>query len=169
MTNEKITYKKAVLSDVPLIHQLAVEIWHEYYPNIISRQQIDYMLDLMYSESTLKKQMEAGYDFYIVYAHHMPAGYMGTHQEQNQCWYIDKFYLKKEIRGNQIGKTFFKHVENILINKGISVLRLYVNRENYKSINFYFKCGFTIECTIDKPIGNGFYMNDFIMIKKYTT
>ena len=46
-------------------------------------------------------------------------------------------------------------------------MRLFVNRENFKSINFYFKTGFIIEKIIDQPIGENFYMNDFIMIKKY--
>jgi hypothetical protein len=43
---------------------------------------------------------------------------------------------------------------------------LTVNRKNYKAINFYFKNGFTIKEIADFDIGNGFFMNDFIMIKK---
>jgi ribosomal protein S18 acetylase RimI-like enzyme len=45
-------------------------------------------------------------------------------------------------------------------------IRLTVNRQNYKSINFYFKNGFKIERVEDFDIGSGFWMNDFIMIKQ---
>lgn len=46
------------------------------------------------------------------------------------------------------------------------VIRLQVNRSNYKAINFYFKKGFVIERAEDFDIGNGYFMNDFVMIKK---
>jgi hypothetical protein len=35
---------------------------------------------------------------------------------------------------------------------------------NYKAINFYFKNGFTIEKVADFDIGDGYFMNDFVMI-----
>ena len=39
-----------------------------------------------------------------------------------------------------------------------------VNRMNYKAVNFYFKSGFTIEKVADFDIGDGYFMNDFVMI-----
>jgi RimJ/RimL family protein N-acetyltransferase len=45
-------------------------------------------------------------------------------------------------------------------------IRLTVNRQNYKSINFYFKIGFRIERCADFDIGGGFFMNDFVMCWK---
>jgi hypothetical protein len=35
---------------------------------------------------------------------------------------------------------------------------------NYKSVNFYFRLGFIIEKTTDIDIGDGYFMNDFIML-----
>ena len=43
-------------------------------------------------------------------------------------------------------------------------IRLQVNRMNYKAINFYFKHGFVIEKVADFDIGDGYFMNDFVMI-----
>ena len=43
-------------------------------------------------------------------------------------------------------------------------IRLQVNRQNFKAINFYFKAGFKIEKVADFDIGDGYFMNDFIMI-----
>jgi ribosomal protein S18 acetylase RimI-like enzyme len=42
-------------------------------------------------------------------------------------------------------------------------LRLQVNRQNVVAINFYFKAGFVIEKSADFDIGDGYFMNDFIM------
>ena len=60
-----------------------------------------------------------------------------------------------------IGKALFEHVFGNL--KQITI-RLTVNRQNYKAVNFYFRLGFTIEKIIDIDIDNGFLMNDFVMI-----
>ena len=49
---------------------------------------------------------------------------------------------------------------------GLRELRLQVNRQNFKAINFYFKMGFVIECVADFDIGDGYFMNDFVMLKK---
>ena len=43
-------------------------------------------------------------------------------------------------------------------------MRLQVNRQNYKAINFYFKVGFVIERVADFDIGDGYFMNDFVMV-----
>jgi ribosomal protein S18 acetylase RimI-like enzyme len=45
-----------------------------------------------------------------------------------------------------------------------SRLSLTVNRQNYKAINFYFKEGFRIKEVADFNIGNGYVMNDFVMV-----
>jgi GNAT superfamily N-acetyltransferase len=46
-------------------------------------------------------------------------------------------------------------------------LTLTVNRQNYKSINFYFKNGFKIKSVEDFDIGNGYQMNDFVMERRF--
>jgi ribosomal protein S18 acetylase RimI-like enzyme len=45
-------------------------------------------------------------------------------------------------------------------------VRLNVNRQNYKSINFYFKLGFKIEKVVDIDLDKGYQMNDFIMLHR---
>jgi ribosomal protein S18 acetylase RimI-like enzyme len=63
-----------------------------------------------------------------------------------------------------IGSTFLKHIlEQIPDSESIE---LTVNRQNYKAINFYFKTGFIIKDVADFDIGEGYFMNDFIMIRK---
>ena len=46
---------------------------------------------------------------------------------------------------------------------GYSAIRLNVNRHNEKAMRAYFRNGFNCVKMVDNPIGNGFYMNDFVM------
>jgi ribosomal protein S18 acetylase RimI-like enzyme len=49
--------------------------------------------------------------------------------------------------------------------KGGTALRLNVNRHNTAK-SFYEKLGFIITGTEDADIGNGFFMNDYVMEKQ---
>ena len=49
--------KNAGIDDIPLIRELTFRVWPQTYASILSQEQIDYMLDMMYSEASLKKQI----------------------------------------------------------------------------------------------------------------
>jgi ribosomal protein S18 acetylase RimI-like enzyme len=55
-----ITIQPATADDIPTLRALARRIWDEYYPGIISREQIDYMLARMYDATTLRREMAEG-------------------------------------------------------------------------------------------------------------
>jgi len=83
---------------------------------------------------------------------------------------LGKFYNEESMRlqmleGHRkgLGRRSF---ELLLKSLGDSVkaIRLQVNRQNYKPINFYFKMGFVIERVADFDIGDGYFMNDFVMV-----
>ena len=48
----------ATLLDIPLINELAQKVWRVYYKDIISEEQIEYMLEKMYSSAALHNQMQ---------------------------------------------------------------------------------------------------------------
>lgn len=55
------------ISDIPLIRNLTFRIWPQTYASILSQEQIDFMLEKMYSEASLIRQMkEEGCSFIIV-------------------------------------------------------------------------------------------------------
>ena len=59
---------KVSTESIPLIQQLSKEIWNKVYPSIISHEQIDFMLNMMYSNASLEKQMlEQGHQFMVVF------------------------------------------------------------------------------------------------------
>ena len=156
-------FRSASLNDIPLIHQLAQKIWREHYPSIISNKQIEFMLNDRYTERAIKEGMQRGEKYFLAYANEKPVAYAGIEWKE-EFYYLHKFYLDVAKHRTGIGKQFFDYVlKQIDSSKPI---KLQVNRTNFKAINFYFKVGFVIENVGDFDIGGGYFMNDFVMIRK---
>lgn len=52
------TIRKATVADYELIHMMAKEVFPATYKDILSPEQLDYMMDWMYAPSNVRKQME---------------------------------------------------------------------------------------------------------------
>lgn len=160
-----LSISKATIGDCKIISDLAVRIWKKHYPDIISMEQIEYMLRLMYSEDALIKQMQEGQEFYLLSDNNKQIGYISFTHQGSGDYFLHKFYLENENQGKGTGTFFFREMLNRL-DQPVTI-RLTVNRQNFKSINFYFKNGFIIEKVADFDIGNGFVMNDFVMLRRH--
>jgi diamine N-acetyltransferase len=158
---DEVKLSSASLADIPAISDLAKKIWLQYYPSIISKRQISYMLKLMYSEKSLNEQFNVkGHSFYFIRTESGNIGFLSVNPEEGNNWFINKFYIDQELASKGIGTTTFKELLQLLKPKKLT---LTVNRQNFKAINFYFKCGFKIREVKDFDIGKGYVMNDFIM------
>ncbi len=160
---EILQYKIADKTDIPVIHDLARRIWNQHYPAIITQQQIDYMLDKMYSAEALASQMDQGHQFRIVSEGAAPLGYLSFSDQGNGDFFLHKFYIDTTLHRKGIGSRFFDQVFGGI--PGLQRIRLTVNRKNNTAINFYFRKGFVIEEVKDFDIGNGYEMNDFILLR----
>lgn len=157
--------KIATTSDISAIYQLASEIWYDHYLSIITAEQIEYMLDKFYSPQALEKSIREGQLIYLINNESkISIGYLAVTEKQPRHWFMNKFYIQTQIQGKGIGADILKQWENLAQPKELS---LQVNRKNFKSINFYFKTGFVIKEVADFDIGNGYSMDDFIMVKRY--
>jgi len=157
-----ISFKKATLSDIPLIRSLADRIWWRHYPAIITNDQIEYMLELMYSERSITEQMQKHQNYTLIYADGEPVGYYAVSEKSPGHFFLHKFYIDTDQHRKGIGATAFDHIkENDC--KGYKEITLQVNRRNIKAVNFYFKHGFVIDYVDDFDIGNGYTMDDFFM------
>lgn len=157
-----IQLRQASAADAPVIAAMAQRIWHEHYVPIIGADQVDYMLERFYSSDALSAQMEEGQAFWLPESDGALLGYLSISLKEPGNYFLHKFYIDNDRRGRGLGKVILER----LLSKypDLRELRLTVNRQNYKSINFYFRIGFTIEQCIDIPIGNGYEMNDFQML-----
>ena len=159
-----LKFRKANEQDVALIAQLADNIWRRHYITIITIEQIEFMLKTMYSSESLLKQMKEGHQFTLVYNGAKAIGYISLSTKDNKNYFLHKFYVEVDDQGKGVGSELFKYVLNEM--PTAETIELTVNRQNYKAINFYFKKGFVIKEVADFDIGNGYFMNDFVMIKK---
>lgn len=162
---QNFSTRTATEDDIPLINLLAQKIWRLHYPSIITQQQIEFMLEKMYSTEALKKQMEEGHCFELCYTNEKPIGYCSFSKQERGNYFLHKMYIDTTQHHKGIGTRFLNEVFGKI--NDIKNFRLTVNRKNYAAINFYFKNGFIIEAVKDFDIGSGFWMNDFVMIRNF--
>ena len=155
-----ISFKPAAENDISLIAQLADKIWREHYPAMITVKQIDYMLRTRYSAPVIATQMKAGEQFYLAYLDNEAVGYASIELKESY-YYLHKFYLDVSKHRRGVGKEFFAYLLRQM--DASKPIKLQVNRQNIKAINFYFKMGFTIEYSADFNIGENYFMQDFVM------
>ena len=155
MANIEIVEKK----DLKIIHDLAHVIWPLVYDYMISKDQIDYMLDKMYSVSSLEKQMEEGDVFILLVEDEIPHGFASYRIHHND--------LRVRLHKLYVGLKMLSHIFEDGRSPGKKAIELNVNRNN-KSIGFYQHIGFVIEKSEDIEIGNGYQMNDYVMVKDLT-
>lgn len=167
MSNEdNFVIRKADETDAHTINILAHATWPQTYGDILSEPQLQYMLDLFYSESSLHEQMRTGHLFYIAEMNSEPVGFISlSHDHTAGAYKIHKLYVHPMMQGKGIGRHLLdRMMEETRKHQGRAV-RLNVNRNN-PARNFYERLGFVIVGDEDIAIGEGYFMNDFIMEKK---
>lgn len=157
-------------SDLQTIHDMAEIVFRHTYRDILSPEQMEYMMDWMYSMENLRKQMDAGHVFHILKEDENPCGYMsiqaeGIDDEGISIFHLHKIYVLPSYQGKGLGRMLLeKASEYALNNKNGARARIELNVNRYnKAVDFYRHAGMKILRQGDFYIGNGYYMNDYIM------
>ena len=151
------------------VTELAHTIWPVVYAEIISAEQLNFMLEQMYSNESLTHQMQdLNHKFILAWdEHEKPIAFASfAFYNQNDLKFVKlhKLYVLPDLHKSGIGRSLLHFIETEMKNEGYAALRLNVNRKNI-AIGFYQKLGFTIINEEDIDIGNGFFMNDYVMEK----
>ena len=182
--------RTATLTDRALIRSISERTWPSTYGHIISQEQIDFMLDWMYSDESLEKQMDSDCVFYIasikdsnvhnfdnvrnVHNDNWDAvGFCSVSPEEEEnkrtkkvevskAHKLNKLYVLPLSQGTGAGKALLNECIEVAKAAGSSSLFLQVNKQN-SAYNFYLKHGFIKEAEFKFDIGNGFYMDDYVM------
>lgn len=150
-------------ADFEVIQQIALRVWPVTYGEILSNDQMEYMLDAFYSIATLTDNYNKGCHFVLVKEQDTVLGFAGfEHFSFDQKTKIHKLYLLPESQGKGIGKLLVDYIGSKAAEKNFGALVLNVNRFN-KALGFYEKLGFAIVEEVDIEIGNGYLMEDFVM------
>ncbi len=161
---QHVYLRRASESDIPLIRQVAEVAFPATYREILTPSQLDYMMDWMYSEESLRTQFREGHCFYLAFLDGAPCGYVSVEREGEALFYLQKIYVLPQAQGHGIGGRLFRqavaHVRRL--SPTPCRLELNVNRHN-RALHFYEHMGMRRLREGDFPIGGGFYMNDYIM------
>ena len=160
-----LSIRNASTTDIPHIRELTFNVWPQTYRSIITKEQIDFMLEMMYSEASLTEQMNNGHQFVIINDTDEPVGFAAYQEIEPSLFKLHKIYILATQQGKGTGKFLIEHIFNTIQQRGAVSLQLQVNRNN-KAKDFYEKLGFKIIQEADFDIGNGFFMNDYVMEKK---
>lgn len=161
-----IVVKKVGIEAIPLIKNLANIIWPATYSELITPQQVDYMMELSYSASALKKQMSIGHQFIMALDEDKPVAFASYSAKEHvpSIYKLHKIYILPNQQGKGIGKQLIGYIKQDI--DPVTSLQLNVNRNN-KALQFYQKIGFKIIAEENIDIGNDFYMNDYVMEIKW--
>lgn len=151
--------------DINTTEKLAIEIWNEHYLKIIGQEQVDYMLEKFQSQSAMQEQMKEGLQYYLFFFNETPVGYLGFKEEDAHI-FLSKIYVLNEFRGKKIGKKGMDFVSSYAQSKRKEGIRLTVNKYNTNSINAYKKMGFNVIDEVVADIGQGYVMDDYILLKE---
>lgn len=160
-----IAVKKAGAENIPLIQLQARSTWAVAYADLLSPEQMEYMLELFYSDTALQKQIQDGQQFIIAYEELIPLGfasYSSKSLQEPAVFRLHKLYIDPGQQGRGIGRMLLDFIIEDIIPRAATDLELNVKRDN-KAVGFYQKHGFVILREEDIDIGNGYFMRDYIM------
>lgn len=162
-----ILIKPAQTTDILLIRQIAYAVWPQTYAEILTAEQAAYMLNMMYSESSLQRQIHIQqHRFIIGYDDEQPVAFASwSSTSDKKVCRLHKIYVLQNQQGKGTGKKLIDHIIAAMRQAGAAILELNVNRHN-KAKDFYIRQGFSVVREENIAIGNGYFMHDYVMQKR---
>ena len=144
------------------LSRVASEIVKSHYDPIIGSDQNDYMIAKFQSVDGLKEQITNGSRCFLVRDNGKDAGYFSFYPKGNKM-YLSKYYLYSQERGKGYGRAILEFVKAEGKKLGLQSLFLNVNKYNGDSIGIYQHFGFKQIREERNDIGNGYYMDDYVL------
>lgn len=157
-----ITIRKAIPADIDIIRSLAREIWNECYAEIISTDQIGYMLEMMYSRQVIGREMADGVNWHILEDDAEPVGFLAFAIDGKKAVMLNKLYVQSGRHGKGFGQKALNYVVEFAEQNGFQNVYLTVNKKNLRAMAAYERKGFVRSESIVNDIGNGYVMDDFV-------
>lgn len=157
---EKISLR--LTQDYETLEKIAADCWHSAYDGLLGKEQVAYMLEKFQSAPAMREQtQEQRYSYYFICRGDEIIGYCAL-QDQGEDLFLSKLYLCESERGRGVGQEALAEVIAAAKKAGARRVYLTVNKHNARAVRSYEKFGFLKEREERTPIGNGYYMDDFV-------
>ena len=150
-------------NDFKHLEPFAASIWEQHYTPIIGADQVTFMLDKYQSAQAMFDQFSVGYKYALVIFGGQKAGYFAFDGKAKKEVFISKLYIHKDFRRRGLGKYILDFIAKEARSLGCAAMTLSVNKDNSDSIQFYISYGFQTIKAQKVAIGEGFYMDDYVM------
>jgi diamine N-acetyltransferase len=166
-TLSNLVVRFAGKEDIPTIQQIAYNTWPATFGEILSEEQIQFMLNMMYGTASLEEQFTTkGHRFLLVFDNETPIGFSSfEHLSNSGKTKLHKLYVLPQAQGKGSGKMLLNAVISEALQISHHTLSLNVNKYN-PAVEFYKQLNFKIVREEVIPIGKGYVMDDFVMEKK---
>lgn len=145
------------------LSDLANTIWHEYFIDLISEDQINYMVEKFQSYEAIKKAMkEEDYTYFLAYEGDDLIGYCGVKPDADRL-FLSKLYLRKDKRGQGLSSILLNQAIAFAKEQHKKAMYLTCNKYNSHSLDVYHAKGFKDIDAVQTDIGRGFIMDDYIL------
>lgn len=153
-------------TQITAVCRLAEEIWHDAYDALLPPGQTVYMIEKFQSPAAVTKQMEAaGYQYYLIETSGEHVGFLAivpNHKRAGEML-LSKIYLLSACRGQGVIRRAFSFIFDFARENRIHKIWLTVNKENFHAQAVYRHFGFQTTDSVKADIGNGYFMDDYIM------
>lgn len=150
-------------NDFRQLEPFAASIWEQHYTPIIGADQVAFMLNKYQRAQAMFDQFSAGYKYAVVISGGQKAGYFAYDGKAEKDVFISKLYIHKDFRRRGLGRRILDFISKEAKALGCTAMTLSVNKDNSDSIQFYTAYGFQKIKAQKVAIGEGFYMDDYVM------
>ena len=159
-------FRPLAVGDLSAVTTLARIVWQATYTGIISQEQIDTMLAARYCDAALRQYLDANDRWFdVALVDGSIAGFCACEIYKGE-YKLDKIYVDPTQQRSGLGGTLIGRAETRGRELGHDTLILAVNKKNAQAIAAYRKHGFSVRESVYINLGNGFFMDDYIMQKK---
>ncbi len=164
LTMAQFHLQKLKPAEADALLAFAAELWPRVYSFMISPEQIDYMLKMMYAPEVTLAQIKSGTDYFWIQSDDQKAGFVsfGPIDSDGSCE-LHKLYVDPDFQREGLARQTLGEIRAIATAAGAQNFRLRVNRTNTPALAFYEAMGFTKEGQDCADIGGGFVMDDYLL------
>lgn len=165
--NRKVDFVQVANPDhVTKVIDLADEIWRECYKDVLTDEQIEYMVDRYQSDNVVtKKMINEGYDYYLLNNGSNVIGFMSYMKDDDKL-IINNLYVLKSYRDKGYNELTIKKITKECKDTSIKKIDIVINKLNKEAIDMYSNIGFSNIDNQQQDIGNGYVIDNYLFEKK---